>query len=75
MLTTVWTIWVLWHVSCHSVIIPQLLSSKDFSYNLIPKPFTLKFVHFVISECLIKLLFPKLLQNAMSILHFSYTTW
>ena len=53
---------VLWHDSCHFVIILQLLSSTDFSYKLILKPFTLKFVNSVISECLIKLLFPKLWQ-------------
>ena len=44
------------HVSCHFIIITQLLLSNDFSYNLILKPNTLTFIH---SECLIQFLFPK----------------
>ena len=58
-------------ISRHFVIIPQLWSSKDFSYNLIPKPFTLKFVHSVISKCfLIQFLFPKKWQNVIY-----FTSW
>ena len=37
---------VLCHVSCHFVINPQLLSSKDFSYNLILKPFDFEICSF-----------------------------
>ena len=46
-------------VSCHFIIMPQLLPSKYFSYTLILTSFTLKFILSVISECLIQFLFPK----------------